>query len=268
MATKTFVARPMNEVSDFNSQVDIIIPFYGQYERVTQLLESIFRLTRSNYYRVYVVDDCSPNPAYIQTINQNAVKNADRLGQSNVVFTTRNETQRGFAGACKAGFDMGESPYVCFINSDCLIRDSGWLRSMGMCLLNHKDKGVRMVAPMTDNPVDGDPMQKGEPFTREKEDAIIGDDSFLSLYCFMTHRQLYDKVGGFLKEYPYGFFEDQEFAARLRKHGFKQAVCRSSFVHHEGEATIRPLWRAAPHVAEIMQDENRKRCIEDMKKLG
>lgn len=268
MATKTHVARPLNEVSEFNSQVDLIIPYHGQYAKVVQLLETIFRLTRSNFYQVYVVDDASENADYINIIQRNADKNADRLKQNKVVHTLRLAEQKGFAGACKAGYDMGESPFVCFINSDCLIKDSGWLRAMGESLLTLKEQGVRMVAPMTNNPVNGDEAQKGEPFTRSAEDVILGDDSHLSLYCFMCHRELFRKVGGFLKQYPYGYYEDEEFAARLRKHGFKQAVCRSSFVHHDGASTIRTIWRENPNIRTIMEEENRQRCIEDMKGLG
>jgi GT2 family glycosyltransferase len=257
----------MNDVSEFNSQVDIIIPYYGQYEKVTQLLESIFRLTRSNFYRVYIVDDCSPNEVYLEKINENARKNAERLRQDNVVTVVRNEVQKGFGGACKAGFDLGESPYVCFINSDCLVRDTGWLRALGESLLKLKDQGVRVVAPMTNNAVGGHEAQTGNLFLREPDDIILTDGEHISLYCFMCHRALFSKIGGFLKEYPYGFFEDEEFAARLKKYGYKQAICRRSFIEHEGEATVRSLWRQKPDVAKIMQEDNRQRCIEDMKKL-
>lgn len=267
MAQRTHVARPMNEISEFNAQVDIIIPYHGQYEKVMTLLESIFRLTRSNYYRVCVVDDASPNEGFLETIRANAQKNADRLRQQNVLRTIRNEEQRGFAGACKAGLDATESPYVCFINSDCEIEDSAWLRKMGETLLTLKEQGVRMVAPMTDNPMNGDPAQKGEKFARSNEDVILGDDSHLSLYCFMCHRQLFPRIGGFLKEYPYGYYEDEEIAHRMRKHGFKQAVSRSSWVHHEGGATIRSLLRANPNLQKILEEDNRQRCIDDMKKL-
>jgi GT2 family glycosyltransferase len=266
MATKTFVARPMNTVSEFNSQVDIIIPYYGQYDRVMQLLESIFRLTRSNYYNLYVIDDCSPNEQYIKTIDRNAKKNAERLSQRNVLTTHRNETQRGFAGACKAGYDLGESPYVCFVNSDCLIKDSGWLRTMGQSLLNLKAQGVRMVSPMTDNPVGGDPAQKGEPFVRDGDDVVLGEDSHLSLYCFMCHRQLFNAVEGFLKEYPYGGYEDQEFAHRMKHYGYKQAVCRSSWVHHEGEVTMKSVMRNNPEVVATVE-QNRNLAIADMRLL-
>lgn len=264
--SKIYKARPMKETSAFNSQVDIIVPYWGQYEKVMQLIESIFRLTRSNYYRLCVVDDASPNAGFIETIRSNAAKNANRLRQNNVLIAIRNEEQRGFGGACRAGYEATESPFVCFINSDCLIEDSGWLKKMGESLLKLKDQGVRMISPMTDNPVGGADAQKGEKFSRSEEDVVLTDDAHLSLYCFMCHRQLFPKIGGGLKEYPYGGYEDEEIAYRMKKHGFKQAVCKSSWVHHEGSATFRNLLRANPNLQDVIENENRARCIEDMKK--
>lgn len=267
MTPKTYIARPINNISIFESSVDIIIPFHGQYESVSLLLDSIFRFTRSNHYKVYLVDDHSPNSNFIRNIEQNAIKHAERLRRERVVFTFRNEEQKGFGGACKVGFSAGESPYVCFINSDCLIRDVGWLRAMGETLLNLKSQGVRMVSAMTNNPVNGDMSQKGEISGREGEDVILTDDRFLSLYCFLCHRQLFENAGGFLKEYPYGGFEDQEFATRLRKHSYKQAVCRTSWVQHEGGATFRALLKNNPNLVGLIESGNRELCIEDMKKL-
>lgn len=261
---KNHNARPINNVGDFNSQVDIIIPFYGNYEMVSTLINSLFKLTRSNYYKLILVDDFSPNSNFISTIEMNSKKNADRLKQENRVSTVRNEVQKGYAGACKVGYDIGESPYVCFLNSDCIIQDSNWLKNLGESLLKLKSQNVRVIAPMTNNPVGGDIAQKGDKFSKDANDIIIESNSYLTLPCFMCHRELFSKIGGFLKEYQYGFFEDEEFAARLIKFGYRQAVCRSSFVYHVGQATINNLWRANPQIKVIMEEDNRKKCIEDI----
>ncbi len=260
-------ARPISLPSTFTANVDIIIPYHGQYELMTSLVQSIFRVTRSNYYEICVVDDGSPNAAFFETLNHNANKNAERRKTTSNFKAIRLPEQVGFAGALKAGFEATQNPYVCFINSDCLIEDSNWLRAMGECLLSLKDQGVRMVAPVTNNPVDGHPAQQGDRFKRDPEPVVLDSDEFLTMYCFMCHRELFSRCGGFLKEYPYGYFEDQEFAARMNKHGFKQAVCRSSWVHHEGMATIVPLWRSTPQAREVMEVKNRERCIDDMKSL-
>lgn len=189
------------------------------------------------------------------------------MRQPNILKTARNEEQLGFAGAAKVGYELGESPYVCFLNSDCLIEDTAWLRNMGESLLALKSQNVRMVSATMNNPVGGDPAQKGERFNYGYEDVIIADDSFLSLSCFMCHRELFNKIGGFLKEYKYGYYEDEEIAARMKKFGYKQAVAKKSYVHHEGQKTIKSVQRANPEIRTIMEEENRTRCIEDMKKL-
>jgi len=258
-------AHPIAVPSIFNSPVDIICPFHGQYEKLTVLLDSIFRLTRSNYYKICIVDDASPNSQFIETIGKASKKNSERRNSDNVVQTIRLNEQRGFAGALKAGFEATENPYVCFMNSDCKIEDVNWLRAMGECLLSMKPQNVRMVAPVTNNAVGGHPLQTGEKFIRSKEHVILEKEEFLSMYCFLCHRELFNRCGGFLKEYPFGFYEDVEFAARMQKHGFKQAVCRDSWIHHEGQLTVRSVWRSNPDIQNIMENENREKCIADIK---
>ncbi len=267
MSQKTFTARPINDASIFNSQVDIIVPFHGQYDMVASLIDSVFRFTRTNYFKLILVDDHSANSDFISDIARNAKKNSEKLKQENIISTIRHDEQKGFSSACKSGFESGESPYVCFLSSDCFIDDIHWLRHMGESLINLKPQGVRMIAPMTNNAVGGDPSQEGSKDSKSTEHVILSNDSHLTLPCFMCHRLLFSHIGGFLKEYPYGYYEDEEIAARLKKHGYKQAVCKNSFVNHIGQATIKNLWRDHPKTLNIMTEDNRKKCIEDMKLL-
>jgi len=265
---KTTFAPPIAVPSDFNTAVDIIIPFHGHYQKLTKLLESIFRLTRSNYYKIYIVDDASPNSQFIKDIDKNSAKNASIRKADNVIKTIRLEEQRGFGGAIKAGFDASESPYVCFLNSDCKIEDVNWLRSLGEGLLAMKEQNVRMVSPVTNNAVGGHPAQTGTKENRSQNHVILQKEEFLSMYCFLCHRELFNRCGGFIKEYPYGYYEDEEFGSRMQHYGFKQAVCGDSWVYHEGQATIKSVWRTNPDIKDVMEKENRKRCIADMKSLA
>jgi len=119
---------------------------------------------------------------------------------------------------------------------------------------------------MTNNAVGGHDSQQGEKTQMAAEYVVLDEEeTHLTLYCFLCHRELFHRCGGFLKEYPYGFYEDVEFAWRMRKHGFKQAVCRNSWVHHDGMATIRSIWRRDPEIRKIMEEENRERCLADLK---
>lgn len=263
---KTLLAN-VGSTSPFSANVDIIIPFHGHYEGVTKLVESIYRLTRTNYFTICLVDDASLNQNYIQIVAKNVERTALRRRVPNNMKVVRSEEQKGFGGALRMGYDSTENPYVCFMNSDCLVEDANWLRAMGESLLALKEHNVRMVSAMSDNIVGGDSAQNGTRDTRDYEDVILGKDQHLSWYCVMCHRELFRHVGGFVKPYFPGMYEDEEFAYRLQHYGFKQAVCRRSWVRHEGMATIRAMWRQNPNLRDVMQEENRKRCIQDIQSL-
>lgn len=240
------------------------MPFHGQYELCTKLVESILRFTRSNYYCLCLVDDASPNSTYLEDVE----KNLNRRQTAAVeVKCLRCEEQLGFGGAAGVGFAATENPYVVVVNSDCEFEDINWLRAMGESLLSMKEQDVRMVSAKTNNAVGGSPKQEGEKDSRTDIDLILDDDEHLSMYCFMAHRELFSRIGGFLKPYPYGWYEDEEIAYRMKKHKFKQGVSSSSWVKHVGEATIKSLWRKNPTIRTAM-DENHDRCAKDMQSLG
>lgn len=244
--------------SKFYHEVDIIVPFYGQYNKVTTLVESIFRFTRSNYYNLHLVDDHSPNESFIKKVANNARKR-------NVTNfkAMRCETQKGFGGACQAAFDRSTAPFVCFVNSDCCVEDLSWLRAMGECLLSLREEGVRMVSAKTNNPVEGDPAQEGKKGV-VVDDFVLSPKSHLSFYCFMCHRDLFSQCGGFLKNYPFGGYEDTEFAYRMSKRGYKQAVAGKSWIYHEGEASIKFLWQKNPRAKKVMTEDNYNQCLADI----
>lgn len=262
MANKQEVARPIERMK-FSSRVDIVIPFHGQYERVTRLVESVFRSTFSNVYQVILVDDGSANSTFISDLTK--VPNLDCV---------RLEEQKGFGGAILAGFKRSEEmnlarreknqpehAYVTFVQSDCLVEDVNWLRAMGETMLNLKSSGVKMVGARTNNPMTGDERQKGEKMD-DIEDFVL-DESSLAMHCFMVHRDLFRHIGGFIKEYPYGCYEDEEFAYRLKAYGFKQAISGRSWVRHAGGATLKSVYRDIPTSRRSLE-ENRLRAIKDV----
>ena len=251
----------------FPSRIDIIIPFHGQYEMVSSLVRSIFRTTFSNVYQIILVDDCSPNAEFIKDLSSVSTLQCIRLDE-----------QRGFGGAIRAGFEhseklnverkekgIGDFAYCVFMQSDCLVEDIGWLRSLGETLLDLKPLGVRMVGSRTDNPVSGDERQAG---TKGQEiENVVLDKTHLGMHCFMVHRELFNHVGGFIKEYPFGGYEDEEFAYRLRKYGYKQGIAGKSFVKHVGSATFNEVYRNNPEAKHFME-KNRLSAIQDVRSLS
>lgn len=248
------------------TKVDIIVPFHGNYLLVRKLVESLLKQTLIPKFRLILVDDGSDNEAFGIAWNtygkeQKAKRESITMDreQQRIVCIRLNE-QRGFGGALKAGFEASNSPYVCFLNSDCIIKTSNWLMRMGETLLDARDLNVRMVSARSNNPV-SDIAELGGKISDKVDDVIVSEH--LPLYCALAHRALFDKIGGFIKSYPYGMYEDEELAHRMNRYGYKQAVCGSSWVYHEGEATLKQFINN-PKISKIILKDNFERLKRDI----
>lgn len=235
------------------SKVDIIIPYHGQYEKVRKLIESIMIGVRSNPYQITLIDDFSPNEDFGKELNK----------IDPIVKVIRAEKQLGFGGAINLGIKNTMQPWTLFLNSDCIVEQNNWMLEMGKSLLELKSKGVRVVTSRNNLKYEGCP----DIIQGRKEDEVsdfILNDGFIPLFSFMCHRDLFKHIGGLIKEYPYGIYEDEEFAYRLNHYGYKQAICGKSWIYHEGGATFNYLINKYPNIKSDLQ-QNRNRCINDLK---
>ena len=253
MLEKHFKAKPIYDTgycSFARCPVDIIVPFHGHIDRVARLLSAILLVTRSNPYQICLVDDASPNKDFIVQ--------AKKIPQ---VLPIRLNEQVGFGGALEAGFRATQQPWVLFVHSDVVPEDGGWMVRLGESLLAMREKNVRLMSARSDNPGDERLVgRKGE----QVEDVKLTDGA-IPLYCAMCHRELFSRIGGFIKNYPYAMYEDQELAHRMRHYKFHQGVCGKSWVRHEGGVTIKALLQKKPHL-QVVMEANREKCIADIKK--
>ena len=259
------IARPLIPVSFSRSKVDIIIPFHGQYEKVSSLLQSILLGIKSNPYQITLVDDCSENKSFYQEINDQFKKNTQE-GYRPQVVCIRNEKQLGFGGSLRAGYENTNLPWVLFLHSDCSVEDPNFMIEMGQALVDWKNQKipVKMVSARSNNHGDCD---KAKSKIEDKDSKnIILENETLPLFCSMCHRDLFRHIGGFIKSYPYAWYEDEELSYRIRKFGFKQGISTKAWIRHEGGATIKYVWNKIKESKEIMEN-NRELCLNDIKKL-
>lgn len=217
-------------VNTFRMQpVEIIIPFHNEHLRVIDLVNDIFATVRDNKYLVTLVDDCSTNKEFVRQIEEKKMPGVRVISHAE---------QKGFGAAVNSALRnpfRKDINWVCILHSDVRLKDTNWLLNLGNCLNRLKDQGVKMVAPLTDNPVVDNPLLKSEAATNEA-DAVL-KEGFLPFYCVLAHRELFQRVG-LLPEYPYAGDEAEDYAFAMRAKGFAQAVCKSSWVKHEGRATL------------------------------
>jgi GT2 family glycosyltransferase len=244
---KEAIIKPGQPFTD--QKVDIIIPFYGQYDRVAQLVSSLIYCTRVNLFRICIVDDCSPNEDFIKD-------GFDIVPNLKIV---RNEERLGFGASLEVGANALAKepevfPWLVFMHSDCRAENHNWLIALGQTMLSLKGQGVKLVSALTNNPVHSNlAFQAKKKDILDRADVILNDDDYAPLHCAMCHRDLFKYIGGFIKHYPYAGFEDKELAARMRYYGYKQAISGRSWVYHEGDATMQYIRRKEPEIAEVAE---------------
>lgn len=248
----TSVTRKLNFFN--NSKVDIIIPFHGTYDKVSNAIASIFKFTKNIKYNLVLIDDASENKHFGESLS------------SYNINLIRNEKQLGFGASLMEGYKNTLNPWILCMHSDCEVTNINWLTNLGEFINKYKKMGVKMVAPKTNNPVSGDPRAKQENYYNSEdillEDDILEKDCYLGMYCFLFHRDLIRRCGE-IKNYPYCGYENLEYAFRMRKRGFLQALCGSSWIMHHGGATTSKLSKNDDILDKM--NKNRELCIADLR---
>ncbi len=141
---------------------------------------------------------------------------------------------RGFAGGNNAGLAVASGDPIVLLNTDAFVT-RGWMRS----LLRTLDRsGAGMVGPCT-NRAKGRQRHRvwfdrfPRPFRRR------GEVDYLSFFCVMIRRAVFDAIGTLDERFGIGTFEDDDFCRRARAAGFRLVIDGSSWVWHEAHATFR-----------------------------
>ena len=111
----TIKVRPERLRATGDNVTDIIIPFYGQYQKISRLLNSILSSPIDNPYHICLVDDGSPNSDFLEEIERLKVP---------YVTTVQLPHQVGFAAALYAGYMATKNNFVVFMHSDCVVEDA------------------------------------------------------------------------------------------------------------------------------------------------
>lgn len=251
---KEHFARPIKRNRLLDAAIDIIVPFHGQYEKVHKLVDSIWLGLKSNPYNICLVDDCSPNAEYIKS-----------YARSPRVTTIRLDTQMGFGAALQAGYIATSNPFVAFVHSDCVMEDHSCFQHLSNYLL---DTGVGMVAARSDNPGEGADQRLRSKRTELGKDIVL-EEGTLPLYCVLMRRTLFQKIGGFVRPYPFGYYEDEELAYRMRLFGIPQAISGKAWVRHRAGSTFTALAKEGKEtLLRETIEKNYHQCQQDISSLN
>lgn len=226
---KIFVNCKIENNPFYMAPIEIIVPFHGEQARVAKLMESMFATLHTNRYLISLVDDGSINSSFIKDIDRKKIPG---------VRCFRTDENKGFGAAVNLALKTPWNKsvtWVAIMHSDVFAEENNWLSNMGETINLLKSSGVKMISPMTNNPMVDFSFLTGKK--NEIRPDFVLDEGYLPMYCVLAHRELFNKVG-LLKEYRYAGTEAEEFAYRMKKLGYKQAVCGKSWINHSGGSTL------------------------------
>lgn len=223
-------ARPGRRVGPLTS---IVVVAHNQLAYTRRCLESVRRFTDVPYALV-LVDNGSTD---------GTLEYFRSLGPAALI---RNEINLGFAPAANQGIRAASSRTVLLLNNDTVVTHN-WLRNMLACL--ESDPTIGLVGPRSNYaahtwiPVCYRTLEELHAFAREfcRPDPSRWFEvrRWLSGFCLLVRRKVFEKVGLLDERFVLAGEEDVDFSIRARRAGFRLFCAGDAFVHHYGERTRR-----------------------------
>lgn len=196
------------------SELDIGIASWGSPQKLRKTVDYIERNTVSDY-RLFIVDNASPDPKVAAAIEEMAAKN-------NRIVPVMLEENTGYPGAVNEFIRRAETTFVAYFDNDAYVSTSGWDKKMMDKIGSFHE--LAMVFPNGGN----------YPIPRTHYTEVLWGVGF----CWMLNRQRWIDVGPFDEEI--GHQEEVDFQTRLRLDGWKIAALSDVHVKHDATSSTNP----------------------------
>lgn len=212
-------------------RVSVIIPLYGGPEDIKFCLASLDS-AKDLIHEVIVVDDASPDDAAEVAETHPGVK------------LLRNAENVGFAATCNRGVLESTGDVVVLLNSDTLVPRPGFIRLIESL---SAEGSIAAAGPLSNRV--GHFQLTDVTYTSKSGVTLFADDfarrqvddtdtDMLVGFCLAIKRSVWDEVGPLDETFKTGMFEDNDLCYRMRRAGYRLAIARRSFIHHEGNASL------------------------------
>lgn len=233
----------------------IVIPTVNNIKYLMGCIDSIFKSSKMDEVELIIVDNGSTDAT--QSFLQQLQK---QIPTTKII---RNETNVGFCKATNQGMEVATGKYITWLNDDTIVSNN-WLITLEGAIndKNNTHPNVGLAGPFTNYAGGRQELNLGRKITPEdtnnidtglkqqyiEQTATLKDQNvkytanepaaFLSGFCLMMKREVYDKIGGIDELYSPGGFCDNDFIVRATEAGFGSVICSICFVYHYGSVTL------------------------------
>ncbi|WP_075223268.1 glycosyltransferase [Acuticoccus yangtzensis] len=216
--------------------VSVVVPAHNKFEITYHGLCALLLARCKASFEVIVVDDGSTD-------------RTTELGEIvSGITVVRNETPQRFIRACNAGVAASKGRYVVLLNND-TEPTVGWLDALidpFQRFGNVGLTGAKLLYPDgTLQEAGGIIWRSGNPWNygrganpMDPRFSYVREADYLSGAAMMTTRAIWDEVGGLSAYLEPMYFEDTDFAFKVRAAGYRTMFAPASVVfHHEGKTS-------------------------------
>lgn len=229
----------------------IVILSYNTLEETRECIESIRQNCARESYELIVVDNASSDGSVEWLRQQTDIR---------LLCNTRNQ---GFPAGCNQGIALAEPDSdIWLLNSDTLVPENGlfWLQmglydseKVGACgsvsnyCPNYQNiEEMNVTAENYQDYAKIHPVSAANPY--EKKSWLVG-------FSLLLKRKALSETGLLDERFSPGNFEDTDLGYRMAKAGWRQLLCRNSFVFHYGS---RSFGRQREKFTELMRINQQK----------
>lgn len=218
--------------------VSIVVPVYGDWPSLKDCIDSLKKYVDGDRHSVMFVNDCGPD---VEVMEKNITSSI--RGFNNFTYY-RNKKNLGFVGTCnRAVLELDKTDNdILLLNSDTKVTE-GFLEEMLKVLYSTQRIGA--VSPRSNNATIAT-----VPLSAAGQKGIDPEKSykiFLKLrtklpaysitpvahgFCMLIRRSLIKKYGLFDPIFGKGYGEEVDFCQRIRRHGYRSALCNRAYVFH------------------------------------
>lgn len=224
-----------------HSVCDIVIPAHNAAHWVDWCIDEIIRHDSPLVDNILLVDDgCKPEQAeLIKRISKRSSK---------IRLVNNQGPEHGFAAACNYGATQSTTPFLLFLNTDCLLTE-GCIESLLTPF--ELDQTIVLSCPFSNNsPALSFSMYPGYSYVdmnrlcRESSDSQFGENHAIDACtivgnCLMVRRDFFDTAKGFDPIWGKGYGEETDLHMKAFSLGLRGVVVLNSYVYHFGSGTFR-----------------------------
>lgn len=225
-------------------EVAVIIPVYGGFDATAACLESVLAAKNEMPVTIFLINDCSPDPAinaYIRDLEAKALP---------YLRTLQLPKNLGFVGAVNLGMAAAGGRDVILLNADTTVQDQ-WVDRLRRAA--GQDKRIATVTPLSNNGeictvptiCEQTPMPDAALARRVAGMAAASNEGRIADipvgvgFCLYIRRTCLDAVGPFDEAtWGRGYGEETDFCLKAAAAGWRHVLAADCFVGHQGHGSF------------------------------